>query len=121
LQRPPGAAARAVAAARPVLLLRLETTKGMNDDPRALLNLEEDPETVRGRRGIYWVLALATLAACTAAGIIRAVTLPRVESDWFGVRLIIASAAGLLSGAVLCVLFAALSVARRERHSVWAV
>ncbi|QWV94299.1 hypothetical protein KP004_03695 [Geomonas oryzisoli] len=73
------------------------------------------------KKEIWWVVSVGSLLGFTGIGFLTCFLLPRSESDWFGIRyLLVIGGAGLV-GCLLCVIFAIISLNRREKRSLWAV
>jgi len=101
----------------------------MQSGAEKFLGLPEDrgdgegsrPEITLRKNGKWWKAALWALPCCILIGFVVAVMQPRSESDWFGLRYLAIIAISLLFGALLCVIFAIVSMFKGERKSSWAI
>jgi len=73
------------------------------------------------QNGRWWKASLGSLAGCIFIGFLVAIMLPRNSSDWFGLRYLAVIGVSLLIGALLCVIFAIVSLFKGERKSFWAI
>lgn len=90
-----------------------------DDDPVEVLNLQQEGASGPRRDGGWWIASILALICCTGLGFLVAISLPPMESDWFGMRLIAAISGGVLLGSLLSVIFGVVSFARSERRSAW--
>jgi hypothetical protein len=81
----------------------------------------DEPTLPTHKNGVCWIVSLCSLGGCMGIGLIVGLAQPHRESDWLGLGRIVPVVCGIGLGAFLCVVFAAVSVVRGERGSLWAL
>jgi len=91
------------------------------DSPERLLGLEpgdaptQEPEV--HVPGWWWISALLMPLLGFAVGVVICFSIPRMESDWFGARYLLALSLALMGGCLLSVLCCVIAFVRRESHA----
>jgi hypothetical protein len=89
-----------------------------NDDPSE--HIDRNTETCIVKDAKWWKASVVSLIGSICIGIIIAFILPRHGSDPLGIGFLVVIGIWILVGSLLCVIFASVSLLKKEKKSLWA-